>query len=891
MIAPLIEAVDAGRTVLVPNTELAAALADAVERAHRAAGREVWPTPRIRDFAGWLKDRHLRRQLIDSTAPRCLTDVEERELWREAVLASGSGTRWLEPAGAARAAQRARRAAHEYGIPMAAGAADGGEESAMMVDWSGRFAERCRDLGCIGADELLAALDARVMLDREPDAGVIWIDSPLWRPVARRWLERCAGAALAPVPAVRGPKGPAPQLHGAESPAAELAAMAQWARANLAARPDFRAWICVPDLARRRPELVDAFDAVLAPHRFALHEAGARAPYAVAGGTPLADYAPVRAALELLAAAGGTIPFAAFSALLRAPELNETAAQASAAARLDLALRSRVPAEGRLTEWLAHAEIAERAAELPPVAALRRLAAALRPLAQLTGAHPMSRWLTVWVAAFEAGPWNLRHRWSSGEYQSAERFRELLATLAQGDASFGSRSRSSAESLLRRAARDTPFQAQPGVPPVWGSGQWMDPWLAYEGLWVGSCDETHWPPPVDPVPLLPVRLQRQYGVAAAAMESQLRFAEDLQRRWLERAALSVFSCAGSEDGHPAAPSPLLAAAARTPILPGAASQPHWRAQLECAPAIERRLDESAPPVAEGERTRGVSTLRAQSRCAFRGFAETRLEAQPLQHPVPGFNERERGELVHDSLQRIWTVLRDSAGLCALLARPAELMQLTADSARRAIVRQCARRDPGPRWHQRELDRLVTLLSKWLELEGARTPFAVERLDEGGEIARHAQLDFSIRLDRIDRLSDGSRVLIDYKTGAAPPDWRGERPDNPQLPLYALQHRSALIAVAYGRINAAHCEFVVEAERADVFLPGKKATRMEGAGSLAALLDVWSARIERLADEFRRGHAAVDPTPSACRHCHLHGLCRVPSTLDLSEALDEPPEGA
>ena len=39
-----------GHTILAPNTELAAALFDAVERNHQDAGREVWPTPRVRDF-------------------------------------------------------------------------------------------------------------------------------------------------------------------------------------------------------------------------------------------------------------------------------------------------------------------------------------------------------------------------------------------------------------------------------------------------------------------------------------------------------------------------------------------------------------------------------------------------------------------------------------------------------------------------------------------------------------------------------------------------------------------------------------------------------------------------------------------------------------------------
>jgi probable DNA repair protein len=905
VIAPLIEAVNSGRTVLVPNTELAAALTDAVERSHRASGREIWPTPLIRDFGGWLKDRYLRRQLIDSTLPRCLSDVEEREFWRDAVLGSDPGRRFLEPSGAGRAARRARRATHEYGISMAAIAADGGEEASMFVEWSARYAQRCRDLRCVGADDLLGSAaeegGAGAGFDPESAANVAWIESPLWRPVARRWLERHAGVPLAPLRAAPGAERARAQILRAESPASELASIAEWARGHLAMRGDFRAWICVPDLAQRRAELIDAFDAALAPHRFALQGGDAGAPYAVAGGTPLADHAPVRSALELLSAADGRIPFARFSALLRAPELSESSFEASAAACLDVALRSCAPAEASLADWLTLAEKVGRAASLRPVPALPRIARALQSLAEIKGSHPMSRWPAVWIGAFENGPWSFRHRWSSEEYQSAERFRELLATLALGDASFGSQTRTSAESILRRAARDTQFQVQTGIPPVWVSGQWTDPWLSYDGLWVASCDETHWPPPVEPLPLLPVRLQRQHGVIAASLESQLRFAENLQRRWLERASRCAFSCADAEDGRRAAPSALLASPGAVPdgaVPEGAQSDgavpappyPHWRAQLERAPIIERLVDEWAPPFGEGERTRGVATLKAQSRCAFRGLAETRLRAEPLDNPVPGFNERERGELVHDSLHHVWAALGGSAGLAGQLAHPQALSQLIVEAAGRAIDRLCARRDPGRRWRERERERLPKLIRRWLELESRRSPFDIERLEAGSEIARHAGLDFSVRIDRIDRLPDGSRVLIDYKTGAATRDWHDERPENPQLPLYALLHRRSLIAVAYGKINAADCTFVAEAERGGVF-PGKRATRMEGLGSLAELISRWSERIERLAHEFREGRALVEPLPTACRSCHLHGLCRVPSTLDLADAPDDVAEDA
>jgi hypothetical protein len=162
---------------------------------------------------------------------------------------------------------------------------------------------------------------------------------------------------------------------------------------------------------------------------------------------------------------------------------------------------------------------------------------------------------------------------------------------------------------------------------------------------------------------------------------------------------------------------------------------------------------------------------------------------------------------------------------------------------------------------------------------------VEQLEHGTQTARHAGLEFAVRIDRVDRLADGARVLIDYKTGLATPDWRGERPDNPQLPIYALLHPERLAAVAYGRVNAGDSGFVAESERPGLFKPRGLKTPLEGMPSLAALIEVWSRRIENIAADFAAGRAAVAPTLRACKTCRLHGLCRVPAALEDAAAAD------
>ncbi len=871
----LFEAAGAGRTVLAPNAELAAALQGAVERMHLAAGDGIWPTPKIRDFGGWLREQHARRQLSDAALPRVLGEVEERELWRSVIEDSGFGEVFLEPAGAARAARRARQAMADHGIPLRALAGYATEESLALLDWNQRFEQRCSELNCIGADQLLSSAPGDV-----PD--LVWIDSPLWRPRTRQWLESHA-IALQAVPAT--PASTMPLRYQAASPAAELAAMADWAGESLQASRDFRAWICIPDLGLRRAEVEDAFDAVLAPRRFSLAPGEVQSRYALAGGTPLSDYAPVRAALQALSATAGPVSFEEFSALLRMPELTATPADAGAAAILDTRLRSRGPSEANLNAWLTLSEGLLHEGRVPP--ALQRLRLVQRTVEGTRGEQRMSRWVSIWVAAFEAGPWAERHRWSSTEFQAAERFRELLAALATADRVFGPRSAATAAQILRRAARDTAFQPQTGIPPIWVSGQLMDPWLNYDGLWIAGCSEERWPPPQDPIPLLPVRLQREYGVVSASAEAQLRLAEDLQQRWQLRADSVVFSCADPGDGRTSALSPLLPVTSEAAIAPPRI-RPHWHVQSEAPPPLERLGDERAPAFGPAERTRGVATIRAQSRCAFRGFAETRLASEPLDRPVPGFNARERGEMLHRALEYIWSALRTWESLKAI--EPAHRERLIDEGAVRAIAEQCARRDPGMRWQRREAPRLRALLGKWLDTELKRAPFEVETLEqsahgEGVRTARHGGLEYNVRIDRVDRLVDGGRVLIDYKTGMAAADWRGERPDNPQLPIYALLRPEGLVAVAYGRVNADTCEFVAETERRGVFKPAGRPSSLEGMPDFAALVALWSGRIEKIAAEFAAGHAEVAPTLRACESCRLQPLCRVPAALDEGASPD------
>ncbi len=855
--------------MLAPNTEIAALITDAVERFHCDLGHELWPTPKIREFSSWLRERHAL-DYLESSNPRCLLELEERELWRSVVLESSQGFDLLEPQGAARVAQRAYRALHEYAIPLPAVAQFATDESQCLVEWIMAFERRCSSLGCTTISQLLVEEPREI-------AAIVWIESPQWRPVARRWLQTHVKQILTPQAL---PTRNIRHLH-APSAAAEFAAIADWARLNTLEQKDFRTWICIPDLNTCRNDVIDAFDAALMPQRYALGAEGgldaSTSPYAIAGGTPLAEYASVRCALGALTATVDRVPFEQFSRLLLAAEFQASTLDRSSATCLDLTLRRRTPSEATLKVWLELSQRLTHTEKLRPVAALARLTSFWNSLSELQGAHALSQWIPIWGKAFEAGPWALRARWSSIEYQAAERLRDLMSTLAASDQLLGTHSGKSAVQLLKRAAQETAFQPQTGVPAVWITQQIQDPWLNYDGLWVSGRDERGWPAAVDPIPLIPVALQKRYGVVAADAQAQMGAALDLQKRWASRAVESVFSFSDSSDNHNR-PSRLLTTELMNVV---AVAQPHWHFARHKVVEFEQLVDDHGPAFTSGERTRGVATLKAQSRCAFRGFAETRLGTDVIDKPVPGFNDRERGDLIHYALQQLWATLGNFVALCALTAEAqTELIQA---SITRALEHQCLKRDPGARWQRREAVRMAAVLHKWLAVEATREPFVVDRLEYASQWISAAGPKFEVRIDRIDQLVAGGRVLIDYKSGMASADWRGDRPDNPQLPFYALLQPLELRAVAYARVNAAECTFVAESEQVGIFWPKSARSSLEGQANLESLVSIWGTRLEKLAQEFAQGEAVVAPTLTACQSCHLQGFCRV---LGVHESADD-----
>ena len=148
--------------------------------------------------------------------------------------------------------------------------------------------------------------------------------------------------------------------------------------------------------------------------------------------------------------------------------------------------------------------------------------------------------------------------------------------------------------------------------------------------------------------------------------------------------------------------------------------------------------------------------------------------------------------------------------------------------------------------QVEQARLHSVLGQWLNREMERVPFTVEE-HEKDFLTQINGLQLNLRVDRIDRV-DGGRLILDYKTGkVSPAMWDGERPDEPQLPLYGVHGPVGdLRGVLFAQVRAGDMEFRGRVEDATT-------TLFKGLDNRSALvsdpltretLDEWAKHSER-----------------------------------------------
>lgn len=881
-----------GPALVCVSSRLAQHLFEAHARAAQAQGLSAWETPAILTLEAFLQSAaeavrlDLRRDGTPLPAP--LRPQQRRLLWRLTIDETRQEQPLLREAEAAQLAAEAWDLVHEYDLPLPLPATTPDVER--FNHWALQYRKRCQALGRVDAQGWRAALLRAIAERRVPvPAELVLAGFHEHTPSLRRLVAalRAAGSVVSELQPPQ--REAAVRLVAAADAEQELRAAAAWAATRLREQPLQRIGVIVPDIGSRRGAVQRLFDEQLCPQADAVDAHSLARPYNLTLGEPLAATALPQTALRLLRWLHEPLPYADATALLCSPAWGGGEDERLQRAAVDARLRREGHTEVSL-ESLRHHARSE---------ALRARCEALMAQRQPQRRALAGEWVEIIGGVLQAAGWPGARPLDSEEYQAHQAWGGCLAELGRLEPLLGRVPWSAAVAQLREIAEQTLFQPQSLATGVQVMGALEAEGLEFDALWIAGFDDEHWPAAVRPHPFIPYALQRERGLPHASAAQELDYARRLTARWLAAAPEVVLSWPRQERDRPLSPSPLLAPwLAQAGILPAQALPRGWQAQPR--QALEPLLDAQAPPLPQDGRVQGgVRLVGDQALCPFRGFATHRLGAQRLEVPRPGISAADRGNLVHRVLEALWRELRDQRGLLDLA--PAQLEERIGEAVDAALTRLLREAPQRLRPGMRRLEdvRLRRLVAAWLEQEKLRLPFRVIELEGRPpelEQGHDREVEFEglrlrLRRDRVDELEDGGRLVLDYKSGGrrkAP--WMDDRPEEPQLLIYALTG-GGVQAIAYGRLVAGAVGFEGIAAAAKI-APGIAAwdsvKQTADAQDWNALLGRWRGQLHTVAGEVREGWAAVLPKHprQTCRDCDLHALCRVrESVAEVAE--DDP----
>lgn len=820
----------------------------------------VWQPPRIQPLNHWVSDcwRTLQDSAYPQTANLIASTLQRQLLWEDVILASESGSALLQAGELAQSADAALRNMQLWRLSAAYLNDDNNLNTRCFGEWLASFELALQARGLITAESTQDILLQAFNADHLPRTERIYLygfdDLP---PLARALLES-ACEQLIELPANSVPNALV-QRTETLSDQAEIRAAALWSQAQLEQNPDAVIGIIVPNLGQCRAQVERIFTEVFEPLAALPQTPRYTLPFNFSAGTPLAGTPLVESALNLLNLNRKRWELEPLCALLQSPFFgnaeNEFTVRAYLCARLRKLGQFTIGASDlhyhsqKICAHLGHAGSDSLAARLLTLESDRRA---------IAGRHSASYWVNLFQQQLQTLGWPGTRRLDSQEYQQVKLWQQLLDEFCTLDSANFLFDLSQALKHLRKSAGTTPFQAQTPDSPIQILGALEGAGLQFSHCWVMGLHHRQWPPIPAPNPLLPIALQRQHNMPHASAERELVFARALTENYRACAAHIIFSSAHSDGDNELRPSALirdlpLTALNELILRQQSAAQRNYQI-IAAHQALEVVHCAGGPPLPTAPAiVRGGSNLfKLQAACPFNAFAQLRLGAKSIDEPAVGFSPMERGTILHNALAIFWRRLQNSVQLNTL--GESELQALLAQAIADALqpLQQKRAHELGKFYCQLEQDRLQRLLTDWLNIEKTRPSFSVVAIEED-QVINCFGLQLNLRIDRIDQLENRELLVIDYKTGSPTvKSWLGERPDEPQLPLYAVSHTAAVAAIAFAQINAKAMGWIGTG-KLSVFHEGISPPLQEWDEQLVE----WRNVLQRLAEGFRAGDARVD----------------------------------
>lgn len=398
--------------------------------------------------------------------------------------------------------------------------------------------------------------------------------------------------------------------------------------------------------------------------------------------------------------------------------------------------------------------------------------------------------------------------------------------------------------------------------------------MQFDVLWVLGNAETQWPPPMQPNAMIPLPVQREAQVHRVTYPNLLDWAKILTLLWSHSAPRVIFSYVDEEQEDfqsEVAVSQLLATVSERALstliaVPVSVSHDHpWARHLKDEDYIKEYLSDSGTKISKNAVRFSTSILRNQTQCPFRAWGIHRIGIKDQQNPYRFPDAIERGNILHALIQQLLEIAKNQEGISKLSKK------VIAEGISKVLAERL--KELPKQFIQLETERLKKVVHQWIEFESSRSPFEVFEVEQKREIELGG-VTMGYKIDRIDKLEDGSVLVIDLKTGSVNRGhWYLPRLGDTQMPLYAtaVSDCKGLTYLLFKR---------GEPNRFMGF--GELAEPIKGIDGVSKMFQKswkqvkkeWKTELENLIKSYLAGDANVDPVrPDVCNYCHLMSFCR------------------
>lgn len=875
----LFEAIDASTSIITPNRRLSATLHKLYQQYQANKQKQAWLTPDILPVFSWIQrffNELTQKEFI--SYPLLLNTLQEQFIWETILTNAKENDFLLQISETAELAKSAWYLLKQWQVDIQNPIFMSAEDYVALKNWATQFQAICKNGNWIDSaslpDLLITKMEDKII---EPAANIMLVGFTELSPQLNRLFAICKkrGSDIHLVEMICDPiSSERISLMDEEN---EFLSMARFAKSIATKHPFATIGCVIPSLNNARDRIKQIFSEVFAAENsYTVSEQ--ESPFNISAGKSLLQYPIIHTALQLLSLHKKIIPIEILSYLLTSPFLGEAESERIKRAHYDSLLRQ---------ANVNHIDVIELINEnndqsLSLAKNCNALAKRLRRFFSLLNEQDKKQSYTEWVILFNQYlsilGWPGERSLSSIEYQIVENWLHFLSEYMTLDQVSEPVHFHQVLQKLYKMVTKTTFQPQSPETNIQILGVLEAAALPFDYLWVAGMDDLSWPPQPKPNPFIPKSLQRELQMPHATAERELLYCKQLTKQFKHSAKHIIFSHAEKNADLKLQPSPLIEdlphlSIEELSLIPY--QSPSQR--IYVSKITEYFLDQKGPaPLPDEKIVGGVDLIKQQALCPFKAFAKHRLKAHELESPMLGLRPKDRGNIIHKILEIIWNQLQNHATLVSLTE--VELNAIIQNAIHTAISLFSNGKQSHTQYLLLEKQRLFKLIQDWMQIEKNRDAFKIATNEKTTQLTLN-QLKLTIRIDRIDELPDGKKIIIDYKTGKNNEisSWFTHRPDEPQLPLYSLLDPDMTAAIAFAQVaSGEHCfkgisRFALDIKGVKLVSEIKKTTAL----SWDEQINQWKTILTQLCDDFYQGKATVDPKESqTCMWCALKPLCRV-----------------